>query len=94
MPQETENRCCGMKKCIAYSSRFTKLYLDTDVLDLCIRNTSDIRNDREDNSSMPLRKAAYRQFILPRHGRLGKGIINNCGTQLSSYLFSARFEWN
>ena len=60
MPQEIENKCCGMKKCITYSSRFTKLCLDTDVLELCKRNTSDIRNDREDNSTRALRKAAYR----------------------------------
>ena len=78
MPQETENKCCGMKKCITYSSRFTKLCLDTDVLELCIRNTSDIRNDREDNSTRALRKAAYRQFILARHGHLGKGNRRVC----------------
>ena len=48
MPQEVENKCCGQKKCITQSSRFTKLCLDPDVLELCIRNTGDIRNDRED----------------------------------------------
>ncbi len=78
MPQEIENKCCNMKKCITHSSWFTKLCLDTDVLELCIRNAGDIRNDREDNSTRALRKAAYRQFILARHGHLGKGNRRVC----------------
>ena len=49
-----------------------KLCLDPDVLELCIKNSSDIRNDREDSSTKAFRKAAYRQFILARYGRLGK----------------------
>ncbi|XP_028394524.1 uncharacterized protein LOC114518723 [Dendronephthya gigantea] len=76
MPQEVENKCCGQKKCIAQSSRFTKLCLD--VLELCIRNTGDIRNDREDTSTRAFRKAAYRQFILARYGYLGKGNRRVC----------------
>ena len=59
-------------------SQFIKLCLDTDVLQLCIRNTSDIRNDREDNSTRAFRKAAYRQFILARHGCLWKGNHRVC----------------
>ena len=43
-----------------------------------IRNTSDIRNDREDNSTMSFRKAGYRQFILAGHGYLGKGNRRVC----------------
>ncbi|XP_028406816.1 P2X purinoceptor 7-like [Dendronephthya gigantea] len=78
MPQEIENKCCNLRKCITLSSRFTKLCLDPDVLELCIRNTSDIRNDREDNSTRAFRKAAYRQFILARHGHLGKGNRRVC----------------
>lgn len=78
MPQEIENKCCKLKKCITLSSRFSKLCLDPDVLKLCIRNTGDIRNDREDNSTRAFRKAAYRQFILARHGHLGKGNRRVC----------------
>ena len=59
MPQQVENKCGKQKKCI--------------TLELCIRNRSDIRNGREDNSTKAFRKAAYRQFILARHGHLGKG---------------------
>lgn len=78
MPQEIENKCCKQKTCITNSSRFAKICLDPDVLELCIRSTSDIRNDREDNSTRAFRKAAYRQFILARHGHLGKGNRRVC----------------
>jgi hypothetical protein len=78
MPQEIENKCCGLKKCITSTTRFAKICLDPDVLELCIRNTSDIRNDREDSSTRSFRKAAYRQFILARHGYLGKGNRRVC----------------
>jgi hypothetical protein len=78
MPQEIENKCCKLKKCITHSSRFSKLCLDPDVLELCIRNTGDIRNDREDNSTRAFRKAAYRQFTLARHGHLGRGNRRVC----------------
>ena len=67
MPQVVENKCYKLKKCKNSSSQFLKLCLDTDVLQLCIRNTSNIRNDREDNSTRAFRKAAYRQYILARH---------------------------
>ena len=78
MPQEVENKCCRQMKCITLTSRFAKLCLDPDVLELCIRNRSDIRNDREDNSTRAFRKAGYRQFILARHGFLGKGNRRIC----------------
>lgn len=78
MPQEIENKCCGHKKCVTKHSRFFKLCLDPDVLQLAIRNSGDIRNDREDNSTRAFRKAAYRQFILDRYGYLGKGNRRVC----------------
>lgn len=90
MPQEVENKCCKLKNCITLSSRFTKLCLDPDVVELCIRNTEDVRNDREDNSSRAFRKAAYRQFILARHGHLGKGNRRVCPSCL---LLKIREQW-
>ena len=48
------------------------------MLELCIRNRSDIRNDREDNSTRAFHKAGYRQFILARHGFLGEGNRQIC----------------
>ena len=73
MSQEIENKCCGLRKCITTSRPFQKLCLDLEVLELCIRNRADIRNDREDTSTSSFRKAVYRQFILERYGYLGKG---------------------
>ena len=78
MPQEIENKCCRQKNCITLTSRFAKICLDPDVLELCIRNTGDIRNDQEDNSTRAFRKAGYRQFVLARHGHLGKGNRRVC----------------
>lgn len=73
MAQEVENRCCGYRNCITNKRRFQKLCLDPEVLELCIRNRADIRNDRENNNTSSFRKPAYRQFILEKYGRLGKG---------------------
>lgn len=78
MPQAIENKCCRQKNCITLTTRFAKLCLDVDVLELCLRNMRDIRNDREDNSTRSFRKAAYRQFIQARHGYLGKGNRRVC----------------
>ena len=73
MPLAVENKCCGNRNCVTLQRRFSKLCLDPDVLQLCVVNRADIRNDRQDNSTRSFRKAAYRQYILDRHGYLGKG---------------------
>jgi len=78
MPQEVENKCCGQRRCVTTHTRFTKLCLDPDVLQLAIRNRGDIRNDREDNSTRSFRKASYRQYVLDRYGYLGKGNRKVC----------------
>jgi len=61
------------RKCITENARFQKLCLDAAVLELCIRNRADIRNDSEDNSTRTYRKTAYRQYILNKYDHLGKG---------------------
>ena len=38
MPQAVQNTCCQLRTCTTTSARFVKLYLDVDVLELCIRN--------------------------------------------------------
>ena len=43
------------------------------MLELCIKNRADIRNDSDNYSTSAFRKVAYRQFILDKYGRLGKG---------------------
>ena len=78
MPQVIENKCCKQSKCITTTSHFAKLCLDPDVLEMCIRSTGDIRNDREDASTHAFRRAAYREFILAKYGCLGKGNRRVC----------------
>ena len=72
MPQEIENKCCNQRSCVSLCRRFQKLCLDPEYLQLSIRNTNDIRNDRDDNSSRAFRKTAYRHFIIDKYGYLGK----------------------
>ena len=72
MPQEIENKCCNQRSCVSLCRRFQKLCLDPEYLQLSIRNTNDIRNDRDDNSSSAFRKTAYRHFIIDKYGYLGK----------------------
>ena len=78
MPQEVENKCCGLRRCVTTHTRFSKLCLDPDVIQLAIRNRGDIRNDRDDNSTRAFRKTGYRQYVLDRYGYLGKGNRKVC----------------
>ena len=78
IPQAIENKCFQQRNCITTSARFGKLCLDPDVLQPCIRNMGDIRNDRQHNSARAFRKASYRLFILPRHRHLGRGNRRVC----------------
>ena len=72
MSPEVENRCCNSRDCVLLSARFRKLCLDPDYLQLSIKCSGDIRNDRQDNSSRAFRKAAYRHYIIEEYGYLGK----------------------
>ena len=81
MPRAIENICCKKKDCVTLTLRFYKLCLDPDILQLCILNRADIRNDPFDNSTRQFRKAAYRQFILDKYGYLGRGnrkVVPSC----------------
>lgn len=68
-------KCAAGKKknCDAKKPRFKKLCLDPDYLELSIKSSADIRNDRQNNNTKTFRKAAYRHYILDKHGYLGKG---------------------
>ena len=56
MPQAVENKCCQLRTYTITSAHFVKLYLDLDVLELCIRNMGDIRNDQKDHKQGPFKK--------------------------------------
>ena len=66
MPTLEENKCCGLKKCVT-SYRMFKKYC------LYIKARSDVQADDWNFNSNSYRKAAYRQFILWKYGKLGKG---------------------
>ena len=75
MPLEVEKVCCTRKKKLwrKKKTRFKKLCLDPDYLELSIKSSAHIRNDRQNNSTRSFRKAAYRHYILDKHGYLGEG---------------------
>jgi len=74
MALEVEKVCCRKKKnSDAKKARFKKLCLDPDYLELSIKSSADIRNDRQNNNTRTFRKAAYRHYILDKHGYLDKG---------------------
>eukprot|EP00111_Clytia_hemisphaerica_P012464 TCONS_00036571-protein len=72
MPTLVENKCCGRKNCITLHAKFGKFCLDKDILILNIKARADIRAEQVNVEKNKLRKASYRQFILWKHGRLGR----------------------
>ena len=60
-----KSRVLQIKKGQNTLSQFTNLCLDPDVVELCLKNTGDIRNNREDNSSRTFQKAPVDNLTLP-----------------------------
>ena len=85
MPQEIENKCRGLRRCVTTHTRFSKLCLDPDVIQLAIRNRGDIRNDRDDNSTRAFRKTGYRQYILDRYGYWILFTVGNVDRDIGRY---------
>ena len=52
---------------------FKSVVLDREVLNIAIRAQCDIRAEVADFEMNTYRKAAYRQYILWKYGKLGKG---------------------
>ena len=81
MPNEIENVCCKRVTCITRFQAFDNICLDRDILEVCIEARCDIRADEFDFSKESFRKAAYRQFVLWRCGKLGWGkrrVVPSC----------------
>lgn len=78
MGTEVENKCCGKRVCVTSYELFWNICIDREILRLAIRAQCDIRAEEPDYSMNSFRKAAYRQFILWRHGKLGKGNRRVC----------------
>ena len=75
MPVENpqEQKCCGLKKCITSFQLVPNLCLDRNVLEVAIKAQCDMHTDEIDFSTSSYHKAAYRQYLLWRCGRLSKG---------------------
>ena len=83
MPTQLENRCCtrAIRPCISTVPLFQQLVLDGNVLNIAMRYREDflVLNNVRNNENF--RHAAYQQYILWQHGRLGRGnrrVIPSC----------------
>lgn len=81
MPTDQENLCCKRVNCITRFQVFNNICLDRDILEVCIKARCDIRADDFNFSMESFRKAAYRQYILWKYGKLGRGnrrVVPSC----------------
>lgn len=92
MPHEEENKCCGKVRCVTSYVTFQNTCTDRDVLTMAIRGRCDIRADEPDYSTNSFRKAAYRQYILWRYKKLGRGnrkVVPSCVVLTIRHLYPA-----
>lgn len=78
MGNEEENKCCKNRSCVTSYELFRNIVLDREVLTIAIRARCDIRAENADYEMNSFRKAAYRQFILWKYGKLGKSNRRVC----------------
>ena len=83
MPTQEENKCCARvpRQCITTTPLFPVLILDGNVLDIAMRYREDMMALNNTRNNESFRHAAYRQFVLWQHGRLGKGnrrVVPSC----------------
>ena len=81
MPDGRENVCCRKRTCVTSYVILSNICLHREVLVLAIRATCDIRADVPDYSTNSYRKAAYRQYVLWKYGKLGSGnrrVVPSC----------------
>ena len=81
MQSEQENVCCKRVNCITRFQVFNNMCPDRDILEVYIKARCDIRADEFNFSMESFQKAAYRQFILWRYGKLGRSnrrVVPSC----------------
>lgn len=83
MPTQDENKCCAKRRmpCVTINPLFNQLVLDANVLDIAMRYREDILVMENHRNNENFRHAAYRQFVLWQHGRLGRGnrvVVPSC----------------
>ena len=92
MPTEEENKCCGKLRCVTSFVNFQNICTDREVLLIAIRARCDIRVEEPEYSTNSYRKAAYRQYILWRYKKLGKGnrrVCPSCVVLTIRHIFPA-----
>ena len=82
IPTDEENRCCKKVRCVTSYVTFQNTCTDRDVLIMAIRARCDIRAEDPGYSTNSFRKAAYRQYILWRYKKLGKGNRKVCPSRV------------
>ena len=83
MPTQEENKCCAQvrRPCISRTNLFRQLVLDGNVLELQMRYREDVLVLDNHRNNENFRHAAYRQYVLWQHGRLGRGnrrVVPSC----------------
>ena len=78
MGNEEENKCCGKRSCVTSYEMFRNVVMDREVLTLAIRARCDFRAEDAEYEMSSYRKAAYRQYILWKYGKLGRGNRRVC----------------
>lgn len=78
MPTEVENKCCKRRTCVTSYHQFAILCIDRTVLETAIKSRCDIRAEDFVFNTNEFRKAAYRQYIIWKFGKLGKGNRRVC----------------
>ena len=92
MPSEEENKCCDKIRCVTSFVTFQNTCTDRDVLIMAIRGRCDIRAEEPNYSTNSFRKAAYRQYILWRYNKLGRGnrrVCSSCVVLAIRHLYPA-----
>ena len=83
MPTQVENKCCCNRTmpCLSSTPLYHQLVLDVNVLDIAMRYREDVLVLDHPRNNENFRHAAYREFVLWQHGRLGQGnrrVIPSC----------------
>ena len=83
MPTQTGNKCCCKRRmqCMTTMPLFQHIVLDANVLEIQMRYREDVLAMAHHRNNENFRHAAYRQFVLWQHGKLGKGdrrVVPSC----------------
>lgn len=83
MPTQEENKCCTKvrRPCISRTNLFRQLVINGNVLELAMRYREDVLVLNNVRNNQNFRHAAYRQYVLWQHGRLGRGnrrVVPSC----------------